>query len=100
MQSVEADDMTLYYKQSGKIQPKIKADDGASYTVQYKSSNPDIATVDRSGKVYGAKRGTTQIKIIVTDVTGKTVTDYCTVEVKNNFLQWLIVIFLFGFIWY
>ncbi len=100
VQSVEANDITLYYKQSGKIQPRIKADDGASYTVRYVSSNPDIATVDRSGKVYGAKRGTTQIKITVTDVSGKTVTDYCTVEVKNNFLQWLIVIFLFGWIWY
>lgn len=46
------------------------------------------------------KKGTATITCTVTDSNGNTVTDTCNVTVKYNFGQWLIVIILFGWIWY
>ena len=70
------------------------------YTVKYESSNTKVATVDKDGNVYGAKRGTAVIKVTVTDSNGNTATDTCKVTVKYSFGQWLIKILLFGWIWY
>ncbi len=100
VKSVSLDDISLNYKKSATINPTVTADDGAKYTVEYESSNPKVATVDKNGKVYAAKRGTATITCTVTDELGGTVTDTCEVTVKYNFGQWLIKIFLFGWIWY
>lgn len=100
VKSVSIDDISLNYKKSTTLNPTIKADEGAEYTVKYESSNPKVATVDKNGKVYAAKRGTATITCTVTDELGGTVTDTCKVTVKYNFGQWLIKIFLFGWIWY
>lgn len=98
--SVSVSDVTLNYKKSATIKPTVKADDGAEYTVEYSSSNTKVATVDENGKVYGAKKGSATITCTVTDSNGNTVTDTCKVTVKYSFGQWLIVILLFGWIWY
>ena len=100
VKSVSVSDITLNYKKSATIKPTIKADDGAKYTVKYSSSNTKVATVDKNGKVYGAKKGTATITCTVTDSNGNTVQDTCKVTVKYSFGQWLIVILLFGWIWY
>ena len=100
VKSVSLDDISLNYKKSATLNPTVTADDGAKYTVEYESSNPKVATVDKNGKVYAAKRGTATITCTVTDELGGTVTDTCKVTVKYNFGQWLIKIFLFGWIWY
>ena len=100
VKSVSISDITLNYKKSATIKPTIKADDGARYTVKYSSSNTKVATVDKNGKVYGAKKGTATITCTVTDSNGNTVQDTCKVTVKYSFGQWLIVILLFGWIWY
>ena len=100
VKSVSISDITLNYKKSATIKPTIKADDGAKYTVKYSSSNTKVATVDKNGKVYGAKKGTATITCTVTDSNGNTVQDTCKVTVKYSFGQWLIVILLFGWIWY
>ena len=98
--SVSVSDITLNYKKSATIKPTIKVDDGAKYTVKYSSSNTKVATVDKNGKVSGAKKGTATITCTVTDSNGNTVQDTCKVTVKYSFGQWLIVILLFGWIWY
>lgn len=100
VKSVSVSDISLNYKKSATIKQTIKADDGAKYTVKYSSSNTKVATVDKNGKVYGAKKGTATITCTVTDSGGNTVQDTCKVNVKYSFGQWLIVILLFGWIWY
>lgn len=98
--SVSVDDITINYKQSATLRPEINADEGASYTVKYESLNPVAVTVDDYGNIYGAKTGVADIKVTVTDSNGKTVSDTCTVTVAYSTVQWIIVIFLFGWIWY
>lgn len=98
--SVSVSDITMNYKKSTTITPSITADDGAKYTVTYSSSNAKVATVDQNGKVYAAKKGSATITCTVTDSNGNTVQDTCKVTVKYSFGQWLIKIFLFGWIWY
>ena len=98
--SVKIDDITLNYKASATVKPTIKADDGVEYTVKYSSSNTKVATVDKNGKVYAAKRGTATITCTVTDSDGNTVQDTCKVTVKYTWWQWIIIIVLFGWAWY
>ena len=98
--SVSISDITLNYKKSAKINPKIDAEKGTEYSVSYTSSNPKVATVDNNGKVYAAKKGNATITCTVTDSNGNTVSDTCKVTVKYSFGQWLIKILLFGWIWY
>ena len=97
---VSVNDVTVTSKKSVALTPAISADPGAEYVVKYESSNPKIAAVDANGNVYGAKRGSATITCTVTDSNGNTVSDSCNVKVKYSFGQWLIVILLFGWIWY
>ena len=99
VQSVSIADVTFRYRTDAAVQPQITADNGAKYTVQYASSNPNIA-VDENGNIHAAKRGTANVTVTVTDEFGGTVSDTCTVTVKYAWWQWLILIFLLGFIWY
>ena len=98
--SVSISDITLNYKKSAKINPKIDAEKGTEYSVSYTSSNPKVATVDDNGTVYGAKKGGATITCTVTDSNGNTVSDTCKVTVKYTWWQWIIKIVLFGWIWY
>ena len=100
LKGVDIKDIKLTYKKSEKIKPNITADEGAKYTVKYESSNPKVASVDKNGKVTALKKGTAKITCTVTDSNGNTVSDTCNVTVKYNFGQWLIIILLFGWIWY
>ena len=45
-------------------------------------------------------RGTADITVTVTDEDGNAVSDTGTVTVHYMLVQWLIVILLFGWIWY
>ena len=90
----------MNYKQTGSLNPVIKADSGTSYTVSYTSSNSDIASVDNNGNIYAAKRGSAKITVTVTDSYGNSVTDDCIVNVDYSGSQWFIIIVLFGWIWY
>ena len=100
VKGVDIKDIKLTYKKSEKIKPNITADEGAKYTVKYESSNPKVASVDKNGKVTALKKGTAKITCTVTDSNGNTVSDTCNVTVKYNLGQWLIIILLFGWIWY
>ena len=98
--NVSTASMSMYYKSKEALIYKVRADEGADYKVTFKSSNPEIATVDKNGIVYGAKNGTTTITVTVKDSNGNIFKDTCTVQVQYNVLQWIIVILLFGWIWY
>ena len=100
VKGVDIKDIKLTYKKSEKIKPNITADEGAKYTVKYESSTPKVASVDKNGKLTALKKGSAKITCTVTDSNGNTVSDTCNVTVKYNFGQWLIIILLFGWIWY
>ena len=92
--------VTVNYKSTYMLSPEITADKGAKYTVKYESSDTKVATVDKDGKVYGAKKGSATITCTVTDSYGNAVTDKCNVNVGYSGVQWVIIILLFGWIWY
>ena len=101
VKSVKIDDNAeINYKSSYKISSEITAESGAEYTAEWESSNPKVASVDKNGKVTALKKGTAKITCTVTDSYGNTVSDTCNVTVKYSFGQWLIIILLFGWIWY
>lgn len=99
VESISISDKKVKYKESILLVPQIKADDDITYSFKYISSNPKVATVDKNGKVYAAKKGSATITCTVTDSNGNTVSDTCKVTVKYSFGQWLIKILLFGWIW-
>ena len=100
MPTVSVNDIGLNYKKSAALNPSVTVDENASYTVTYTSSNPSVARVDENGKVYGAKKGSAEITVTVTDEYGNNVSDTCKVNVTYAWWQWIIVIVLFGWIWY
>lgn len=97
---VSIDNIEMNYKDSTAITPTIDIDEGVEYTVTYSSSDNSVAQVDENGNVYASGKGEATITCTVTDEYGNTVTDTCDVEVKYTWWQWIIVIVLFGWIWY
>lgn len=97
--TVSVGDVKLDYKTSKTLTPEITNTGKASYKVFYSSDSPNV-TVDENGKIYGAKTGSANITVTVTDTAGNTDSDVCKVEVSYNWWQWIIVIVLFGWIWY
>jgi len=75
------------------IAPLVASDHG----VVWSSSDEDVVVVDEVGTVYTTGRGTATITCAAAD--GNT-SAQCQIEVKYTFKQWLIVILLFGWIWY
>lgn len=100
VKSVSIDNVTMNYKASTTIKPVVEADEGVTYTIKYESSNPKVASVDENGNVKALKKGNATITVTVTDEYGNVVTDTCDVSVKYAFWQWIIIIVLFGWIWY
>ena len=98
--SVSISNLSLNYKASSTLKPTIKAESNAEYTVKYSSSNTKVATVDKNGKVIATGTGNATITCTVTDSCGNTVKDTCEVTVSYAWWQWIIVIVLFGWIWY
>ena len=92
--ALNQDSIAMNYKQTVAV----------DYTTNYKpeqltwtSSNTKVATVDENGNVYAA--GTGSATITVTSADGK-VNETVDVKVSYTVLQWIIVIVLFGWIWY
>lgn len=100
IESVYVNDIGLNYKEFSMIVPTVDIDERVSYSVTYSSSDPSVVTVDENGNIYGAGTGNATITCTVTDEFGNVVSDTCDVAVNYTFGQWLIVILLFGWIWY
>ena len=73
---------------------------GEPCTLTYASDDPDVAAVDENGVVTTYRSGAATITVTATDPYGFSETAVCTVTVKYNWWQWLIRIFLFGWLWY
>lgn len=91
--------ITLNARESKAIETTVE-DNGAEYTLSYKSSNEKVATVDKDGKVTAHKRGEAKITVTATDANGNVKEAVTTVKVNYTWWQWLIVIVLFGWLWY
>lgn len=65
--------------------------------IKWESSNTKVATVDDSGNVKLTGKGTATIRATSTDGSASA---ECKVTVGYSFLQWIIIIVLFGWIWY
>lgn len=69
----------------------------AADTLTWTSSNEKVATVDENGNIYAT--GTGSATITVTSADG-VVNETCEVTVSYTVVQWIIIIVLFGWIWY
>ncbi len=69
----------------------------AADALTWTSSNEKVATVDENGNIYAT--GTGSATITVTSADG-VVNETCEVTVSYTIVQWIIVIVLFGWIWY
>ena len=87
-------------KQSGTIPVTVESDGKAKYEITYISGNDGSVYVDSDGNYYGIRRGSSTVTCIAADEYGNVFTDTCTVTVNYTFGQWLIIILLFGWIWY
>ena len=83
-------DISLDYKEK----TSLKA---SSENVEWSSSNTDVVTVDSKGNVKAV--GTGSAVVTVTD-TETGATDSCNIKVSYTWWQWIIVIVLFGWLWY
>ena len=95
--SLDRDTLNLRYKSSASLKPALTPETADNKAVLWSSSNAKIAAVDGSGRVTGTGKGTAVITAETVDGGYKAV---CRVTVSYSVWQWLIVIFLGGWIWY
>ena len=100
VKSVSISDFSMNYRQEKALPVKVSAGSGADYTATYYSSDLDVAQIDGEGNIYAIGKGTAVVKCVVTDKYGITCEDTCKVTVGYSILQWIIIIFLFGWLWY
>lgn len=100
IKSVSLGDMTLNYKSTAVIEPEIESADGAEIKVEFKSSAPDVVSVDKTGTVTALRTGSAVITVTAEDKDGVQVKDTSVVTVKYAWWQWIINILLLGFLWY
>lgn len=92
--SLNQDSLAMNYKNSAKID---YTSNYAKSDLEWTSSNEKVATVDDEGNVYAAGTGSATITVKSADgIVNETV----EVTVSYTVLQWIIVIVLFGWIWY
>ena len=95
-------DVEITYKNESYVYPDIYTDDDYAYYCTY-FVNHDYNYVDlyEDGTVCGSyKSGTDNCACYVVDAQGNVYSQDFSITVKYSFVQWLIRIFLFGWIWY
>lgn len=90
----ETETLTGNYKDKKTIEYSTNL---AQENIKWSSSNTKVATVDNSGKVTLTGTGSATIKAESAD---GTVCAECKVTSSYSTLQWIIIIVLFGWIWY
>ena len=91
--SITEDSLNLKYKSTQKLNATVTGEPSAKPV--WSSSDPSVATVDADGNVTATGRGSA----VITASYGN-LSDSCEVTVSYSFGQWLIMILLFGWIWY
>ncbi len=96
---LDAENLSMNYKDSAKITCVTNA--STANTIKWYSTNEDVATVDEFGNVYASGKGNAEIICEVVSPTNEILASAkCNVEVKYTVVQWIIIIVLFGFLWY
>ncbi len=99
VQTVNMGNFSIKYKEATISAPEIISD-GYDYTVKFESSNPKVISINDDGEIQTLHKGSSVITCTVTDSFGNVTTQSSEVKVTLSFGQWLIYIFLFGFLWY
>ncbi len=94
---LSTEEVTMDFKKVERLYANVlPTEAGFSTVITWESSNEKVATVNENGEVLAVGVGTATI----TAKTSNGLSDTCTVTVKYNVLQWIIVYLLFGWIWY
>lgn len=72
----------------------------ASDDVIWKSSDSSVVAVDKNGNITAVRTGAATVTCSIVSANGVITEDTCKVTVKYEWWQWLIRIFLLGFLWY
>ena len=80
--------LTLNYKDTARLKANVH--------VVWSSSDEKVAKVNGNGVVTAVGVGKAEIKAVASDGTTKV----CAVRVRYSFVQWCILILLFGWLWY
>ena len=91
--SITEDSLNLKYKSTQQLNATVTGEPSAKPV--WSSSDPSVATVDADGNVTATGRGSA----VITASYGN-LSDSCEVTVSYSFGQWIIMILLFGWIWY
>lgn len=78
---LNTDDYVMYSKQYVQLKATITPKNATNKKVTWSSSNKNVATVDKNGKVVAKRRGTCTITVSATDGSG--VKAFCKVTVKQ-----------------
>lgn len=89
--------IAINYKATASLKEELGTNIIKDFKLKWESADESIVTVDADGNIYGAKAGTTTVTVKSTD--GKFVKTF-DVTVNYSVLQWIIIIVLFGWIWY
>lgn len=96
-------DVTINYKQEAWLEPYVEVESEDYlyyYTVILNPYTGSASYVDEDGYVYGTGTGTDYYYGVVVDTSGNYEYVDFSVTVRYSFIQWLIRIFLFGWLWY
>ncbi len=91
--NISNSNIEMNYKDSAKLSATVSGVSNAK--VAWTSSDTDVVVVDENGNVTSTGRGAATITASYGNYTAT-----CDVTVNFSFGQWLIWIFLFGFLWY
>lgn len=89
--------IVINYKATKCLEDELNETVIKDYTLKWTSADESIVTVDDDGNIYGAKAGTTTVTVKSTN--GR-FTKTFEVQVNYTVFQWIIIIVLFGWIWY
>ncbi len=93
----QEDVVAINYKATKSLKEQLNETIIKDFKLKWESADESIVTVDEDGNIYGAKAGQTQVTVKSTD--GKFVKTF-DVTVSYSIWQWIIIIVLFGWIWY
>lgn len=89
--------IAINYKGTVNLKEQLASNVIRDYKLKWESADETVVTVDEDGNIYGAKTGSTTVTVKSTD--GK-YTKTFDITVSYSVLQWIIIIVLFGWIWY
>lgn len=94
---VESGAIEIDFKAKADLKEQLNSTIIKDYKLVWESSDESVVTVDDDGNIYGAAKGEATVKVTSKD--GK-FTKTFDVKVTYSTLQMIIIIFLFGWLWY